>query len=874
MGDIDQPANIIKKSYFLPLAFVAIIMGFSGGVSAEETLTQSDKKESEAVIKFNPDFIHGTAVDVSRFSMSNPTLPGEYEVLIVINGETRGKRSVKFVRLDDSPDMVDAQPCFSYEQFKKIGVEPAPEREKQLQEEYGPATEGCYTLIQWFPQSDNRYEGGEFELYLRIPQANVKRTPRGYIDPSLWDAGTTAGFIDYEGNLWSLFQGGDDNDGRASNHSFLLALNGGINLGGWQFRKRMNLNWSSNHSFNSQNLFGYVTHDITPLKSVLELGDIYSNGDIFETYGMRGLIIQTDGRMLPDSMNSYSPVINGVAETNARVRITQSGLTIYESVLPPGPFVISDLGTMGFGRDLILTVTESDGRQYRRIIPFSAPPRLLHPGISHFAVSIGELKDIEIKSHPKIVQGSYHYGLSNLWTVYGGVQIGDHYQAYGVGNAFNTPFGGLMFDIINSRSEFGDNQFSIGSSYRVNFTKFVNPTNTNLTLAAYRYSEKGYYNFREAILERERKKNNGDEYLYLRARSRFSITVAQQFTDNLTLFLSGNIYNYWGNKKNSYQYSASLSHAFKRVSYTLTAGRSFIESGKSDNLLQLTVSVPLGIRSINSRPVFSSLSNSITHSNRGGTQFQTIASGAQGEQYSLTYGIGASFGNKQYGRSVSGNLSYQTGLGQYGVVATVNDDNVQQLSLRANGSLVVHSGGLTLGPPVGDNAFAIVGVKGASGARLENGQGGRIDGNGYGIVPSLTPYKENSIRLDPRNLPITVDVLENEKTVVPRRGAIIAINMSTITGKPMILTLRDKQLKFLPIGSELEDSKGVDQGIVGQGGQAFVRGWQPLDGPLVAKFNGLRLICNMEGSTAATLVKTTDTTEITQLEVTCVQSQK
>ncbi len=59
-----------------------------------------------------------------------------------------------------------------------------------------------------------------------------------------------------------------------------------------------------------------------------------------------------------------------------------------------------------------------------------------------------------------------------------------------------------------------------------------------------------------------------------------------------------------------------------------------------------------------------------------------------------------------------------------------------------------HRDGLTLGPNVGDT-FALVEAKGASGAGVRGGQGARVDGNGYALVPSLSPYRYNPICLDP-----------------------------------------------------------------------------------------------------------------------------
>lgn len=106
-----------------------------------------------------------------------------------------------------------------------------------------------------------------------------------------------------------------------------------------------------------------------------------------------------------------------------------------------------------------------------------------------------------------------------------------------------------------------------------------------------------------------------------------------------------------------------------------------------------------------------------------------------------------------------------------------------------------------------------------------NGRGAKIDSNGYALVSSLTPYRENTIAIDYKDLPETVDILENHKVVVPRMGAMIPVKMKTMTGNPMMLIVRDENKEFLPIGTDLLDADGVSQSIVGQGGMAFIRGW-------------------------------------------------
>ncbi|SQK72838.1 fimbria/pilus outer membrane usher protein [Tatumella ptyseos] len=169
-------------------------------------------------------------------------------------------------------------------------------------------------------------------------------------------------------------------------------------------------------------------------------------------------------------------------------------------------------------------------------------------------------------------------------------------------------------------------------------------------------------------------------------------------------------------------------------------------------------------------------------------------------------------------------MNYYSDMGQFGSTLAIGNQS-RQFSATATGSLVAHRGGLTMGPALGESPFAIVNVPGAEGAKLLNGYGSRIDSRGYAIVPSLTPYRENTVSVDSKGLPDTVDILQNEQVIIPRMGAAVSVTMKTQSGQPVLLIIRDPQGNYLPIGSELTNASGEVTGIVGQAGMAFIRGW-------------------------------------------------
>ncbi len=874
--------NIGKLNYLPYKASLSVAVIFIGSVllvtkSISAVPTSQDTNESAAMIpvEFNADFIHGGGVDVMRFMHENPVAPGVYDVAVIINGKNRGKHRIRF---ELSEGESTAEPCFTLEQLDSIGLKiEAGDTDLLVNSKTAPKDQ-CYNLRTLIKDSHVNYNSGDLELSLTVPQFNLVHHPRGYIDSSLWDAGGTVGFLDYNSNVYSIFNGRSNSDVGSDNsnsYNSNIGLSAGINLGEWRFRKRLNTTWSNSSGMHTQNLYGYAATDITALKSQLTIGDTNTQGSLFDSYALRGVLLASDTRMLPEGIRNYSPIIRGIAETNARVTVTQRGQIIYETVVTPGAFELTDIGTMSYGGDLQMTITESDGRTRIQRIPFSAPPMLLYQGVSRFDFSAGQLNDSSINHNPAIVQGAYHYGLGNTYTLYGGAQVAENYRSVAIGNAFNTPLGGVSMDITHAKSELAGDRRSSGNSYKIDYSKYVGETDTNLTLAAYRYSSGGYYSFREASLDRYGNSNGTDE-IDFRTRNRLSLSVSQRVADNMSVNLNSSLYSYWGNQDASQQYSVGFNHSLRFFSYTVSAIRTSNSSnGDNDreyeNSYMLAVSIPIGGSGKN-KPLFSSLSTMVSHSEGGDTQLQLTTSGSRGDQNELTYGVGASYGNRNDAsseQSVTGNMGYQSSVGQLGMTASANNNASRQLSVSASGSLVAHQGGVIAGPRLGDAPFAIINAQGAGGAKVFNGHGATINSNGYALVPSLTPYRENTIAIDYKDLPETVDILENHKVVVPRMGAMIPVKMKTMTGNPMMLIVRDENKEFLPIGTDLLDADGVSQSIVGQGGMAFIRGWDPVSQPITATLNGGIDKCVIKPD--AKIDTATKTAQIIQLEVICLR---
>ncbi|MCP5877686.1 fimbria/pilus outer membrane usher protein, partial [Klebsiella pneumoniae] len=76
---------------------------------------------------------------------------------------------------------------------------------------------------------------------------------------------------------------------------------------------------------------------------------------------------------------------------------------------------------------------------------------------------------------------------------YTGIQASENYAAILLGAAVATPIGAIAFDVTHSEAEFEKQASQSGQSFRLSYSKLITPTNTNLTLAAYRYSTENFY---------------------------------------------------------------------------------------------------------------------------------------------------------------------------------------------------------------------------------------------------------------------------------------------------------------------------------------------------------------------------------------------
>jgi len=794
------------------------------------TLLLPSAAMASQAVEFNRNFLYGKSaqqVDLDRFEKGD-MLPGIYSADVRINGATVGRRDVEVRAMDDGSTAV----CLTPQLVDLFGLNATRvEARRVVSEQTGEVTRlrplpketFCDALSNYIPDATVSFDAGEQVLDVSIPQAYLARDPRGWVSPELWDDGITAARVGYSANHLRL-----NSSGGGSNYTTSVVLNAGANVGAWRFRHDGYLSDTSGAGTHYSAGRTYVQRAVPKLEAQLTLGDFTTNGDIFDSVNYRGANISSDERMLPDSESSYAPVVRGIAQTNARVTIRQLGTVVYETMVSPGPFEIADLYGTSYGGDLQVEVTEADGRVQRFTVPFAAVPQLLREGQQRYSVTAGKLRNATAGSEPGFVEATLRRGISNQVTLFGGVTASQGYGAALFGGAVNTRLGAFSGDVTASRTNLpgqmpGFGSTMSGQSYRVTYSKNMVTTGTYFSVAAYRYSTQGYLSLSDAARLRDNLSAGLDGQNVQRQRSRVDLTVNQRLGEgNGSLYISGSSANYWSNSQRTTSYSAGYSNSWRRINYNINVQRTMEQSlfnggaTRTNNTISLNVSIPLGKAGSNAP----SMSTSFNRSSNGGSSINSNLSGSFGENRQGSYN--ASVGHSTGNNNVGGGLNYNLPVADLNASFSQASGS-RQLSVGASGGVVLHKGGVAFSQQLGDT-IGIVEVPNAEGAQIGNAVGVKTNAQGFAVVPYLSPYRRNDVTVDPKGLPLEIDLKVASVMTVPTAGAIVKVTVPTVSGRSALIEAPQDNGQPLPFGVEVTNEAGDVVGVVGQGSRLWVRG--------------------------------------------------
>ncbi|HCB1500664.1 outer membrane usher protein [Klebsiella oxytoca] len=800
------------SSLFVILTPALIFPGLASNVQAREF--------------FDPAFLRSVGMtnssselpDLTAYETKNAQAPGEYRVDILLNYEYRETTHIRFVEAVGKSDAtgsnvkkVNLVPCFSLSQLSGYGLR------LNAFSELKENNNGCVN-VDTIPDFHSEFNFNTQQLVISIPQAALSPIAQGFIPNEEFDDGINALIANYR------FSGAKDFE--TEDEYYSINLNTGLNIGPWRLRNLSVGNKNQGEDSDWESVYLYAQRNIIPLKSTLLIGESSSLSSIFDGVPFTGLQLATDPEMLPDSLRGYAPVVRGIAKTNARVVIKQNGYQVYQAFVAPGAFEITDMYPTGGNGDLYVTVEESDGSKQNFIVPFATLPLMLREGQFEYELTSGQYRSYDNGTDKvPFTQATLSYGLLSNTTIYGGIQGASKYQSMAAGLGHNLgDFGAVSTDVTQAWSKRKDDDKTSGQSWRIRYGKNILETGTNITIAGYRYSTRGFSTLTEVL---DTYNDNGNSSGFRSVRNRTNLTVNQNLGDGLgSLSMSGIFEDYWDGGRRNNSFGIGYNGGYRSINYYL--GYSYSRYSwknnntnrqtQDDHLFAFNISIPLSEWLPGTY-----VSYQLNNSNPGSTDQYVSIGGSALENNSLSWDVQQGYSNRE---SASGGVrtSYRSSVG---IVDTgySYDKHRKSLNYGFSGGLLAHANGITFGQEMSDTA-ALVKAPGLSYVRLDNDQTISTDFRGYAILPYLTPYKRTSIMLDSTTLADNMELPVTSQKVVPTRGAIARANFEGNIGRRAFIVLQTASGSAVPYGATVISTANpnAQASLVSDGGMVYLSG--------------------------------------------------
>lgn len=729
-----------------------------------------------------------TNEDISIFS-ENELLPGEYNATLFLNKNKIDNRTLELVLSKNKDNKNILIPCFSLQELNDYGINLDSNEVRLIKNNQ------CVNL-NYIPYLKLNIDIDTNNIYITLPQSFIDDKKIYRLQEKYWDNGIPVAILNYS------FSGNNNRNNDINTDSYYANIRSGFNFGAWRYRNYSIWNKSNNKSGEWDSISNTLYRNINAINSELILGNTYSSSRIFDSVKIKGVTLQSDNSMLPNFMQSYAPNVSGIANSESVITITQNDNVIYKNSVPAGPFDITDYYPMSNGGNLFVNVKEAGGFEKNFIIPYSSIASLERKGQLKYSLSTGKYDSNNNQDEKYYNQLELYYGLNNYITIYGGSQLSTDYHSFSLGSGLNMgSAGAITIDVIQSNAKINfeeDHKTYTGKSFKINYTKNIVPTNTNLSIIGYRHFDKNYFSFNDAMFTNSQGLNSIDNHYKL--KNEYSLSLSQILPHDFgSINIASTFYNY-SNRKNISSYNIGYYNTFNKINYSLYYtsfnGDNFSDTGKGTSSLNFNISIPF---SLYDNAIWSSYG--LTTDSDHQTSHTVRLNGLAGERNQYNWGVYQGYGNKgmNYNGGLSGSYKSQYANLSSGYSYSSNSKN---LNYNVSGSLLASDKGIVLSQPL-QETNALIKVDGADGVSILNSQSSVTNSQGLTIYSGLSPYRSNSILLDMSSIPENIDVENNIlSNIVPTKGAVILADFKSHSGYKLLINLQTNKVKEIPIGAK------------------------------------------------------------------------
>jgi outer membrane usher protein FimD/PapC len=715
--------------------------------------------------------------------------PGVTVITLFVNGAKRGRIDARF---NDKGEL-----CFDKNVLDKGGLR-IPDR--TMGSTSATAVPGslptpvCYDYKASYPQTAIELRPGKEEVALIVPTSGLRPNEGDF---SGYSSGGKAAILNYD-ILAARSQFS------STSSDFLSAnLELGFNLQDWIVRTREMYSAQDNTS-QRQHLYAYAQRTLMDYKSILQGGQINIASSAFASGPVTGVQILPEAALTDTGRNNV--MVEGIAQSQARVEVRQVGAMIYTAVVPPGPFALTDLPLLNATSDLEVTVIEANGAQRRFIVPAAS----LHSGTlgnqRGYSFALGKLRSLGNSTgrQPWLATATGGWPLTKQTNVSAGLMAATSYQAASWGfdtRLFDTNLS-LQQRMSNAARE-GERgtQILVSSSSILSSSLSLSLSGTQQTL--------GYRDLMDTTIDLQ----GQPDWAQTRYRGQYTaslgwardwlggVNVSYSRSVQFTSASTQRVIGAWGKTYDFGTVNFNLEHE-------MGGGT---RNGVSANTFYLTLSIPLGKRSVRSY-----VNNSSGYNRLGASVNEQL------NDY-VNYTVSAERNTQSRETDLSTQVAVlpryaQVNLGysRYGSGSTAYNGGIR-------GGMVLHEQGLTLSPYPVQDTFGVLKVGDVSGIKVSTPYGPVwTDLWGQAVISQMPAYVSSRVEITTKSLPRNVDIKNGFKVVDPGRGSVNYVNFEVIRVRRILLNAKGPDQQVLPKGAFVLDADNQFVTTVVDDGQIFL----------------------------------------------------
>ena len=562
--------------------------------------------------------------------------------------------------------------------------------------------------------------------------------------------------------------------------------------------------------------YGWVRLETTFTKDLLDQNRTLRLGDTSTRVSMWGRQVYFGGiqygtnfALTPGLISQPLPVVSGISTAPSTVELYVNGVLSNTTNVPTGPFVIDGSPLLTGSGEARLVVRDLLGRETTVTLPFFTSSQLLARGLDDWSVEAGSLRsDIGVSSNhygPGFASGLWRHGYSDTVTLEGRGEATADMVTLGGGMTVALPWQMLAKAAVAASHE---HDLGGGSLW---------------------------------LLGLERQGLHGGAAIQAQGASNDFRQLGQDVTTApVKLQVAGNV-SYSVESLGLFGLGFASIHRYDDTHITTVSGNYSRRLSRSSSL---NVNVSRAVDGSSGSYVGINFFMTFDR-NRAVSATANAQDGKHDYYFTATQNSGPNSdlgwrvmtGQVQDRAHSEGGVYYQ---GRYGLASGEISTSPDQTTVRlgANGGLVYAANHVFATQRV-DQSFAVAEIEGYGDVGIGLGSNvlTRTDSDGVALIPHMAPYQQNSVRLDPRELPINAELDSIEQVVVPAWRSGVKVTFPVRRGRGALLKIMLDDGEVAPAGAIIKMEGDTEEFYVARHGEAFVTGLLQNSNRLVLKWN-------------------------------------